>query len=189
MSRRSTATMSMTSVLVAIISLTLAATPLRITTQGDVNGRLDDLETTVADQADEIADLDDALGDVDDRVATLEAGDDEGDGDNGDVIDTSNDGNDPGGSSAGGTTFSGTGPTATDPFDLAAGSYRLEATCDGGFIFTLEIQRLDGDEFVFSSLIGVPPYEGSEVLTVAGGRYVISVTCDGAWALALGRLG
>ncbi len=182
MSRRFT-TMSLTSVLLAILTMALAASPLHITAQDDVDGRLDDLETTVADQADEIADLDEALADLDDRVATLEASgsEDAGDADTG--------GNGPGRRTVGVTTFSGTGPTATDPFDLAAGSYRLEATCDGGFIFALDIQRLDGQEFVISTLIGTPPYEGSEVLTVDGGRYVVSVTCDGAWTLAFGRLG
>jgi len=180
--RRAFDTVTFSGLLVALLTLSLGVGPLGSTVQGDVNGRLADLETTVADQADQIDDLDGALAALDDRLATLEA---EGEIDRGGE-------EAPSGSGSGGDgdlALSGNGPSATDPFDLAAGSYRLEASCGAGFLFSLDIQRLDADEFVISTLIGSPPYSGSEVLTVEGGRYVISVTCDGAWTIDVTRLG
>lgn len=147
--------------------------------QGDNAERLGELETAVAEQDDELDDLRRDLGSLERRVETVEAL----------LPNTAANGDlDQGAEEESGTaeavTFTGTGPSATEPFGLTAGSYRLEASCDGGFLFALEIQRIDAQEFVISTLIGSPPYSGSEVLMVEGGRYVFSVTCEGNWTVS-----
>ena len=142
------------------------------TAQDNLEERVADLEMTVADQDETIADLEDAVADLDERIAALE---------------------DPvvGGAApvgGGDLTFEGSGDNATEPFELPGGSYMLAFACDGGFQAMLDITALGSDEWVFSTLVGSPPYTGSEVLDFDGGRYVMSVSCQGAWSIELTAL-
>jgi uncharacterized coiled-coil protein SlyX len=154
--------------------------------QADNAERLGELETVVAEQDDEVDDLRRDLRRLERRVETVEASLLPDTAANRDLDQGA--AGEAGSGTADAVTFTGTGPSATEPFVLTSGSYRLEASCNDGFLFALDIQRIDAEEFVISTLIGSPPYSGSEVLTVDGGRYVFSVTCEGNWTVSATRL-
>ena len=81
-------------------------------------------------------------------------------------------------------SLSGSGQTVTDPFDLSAGLYELAASCDEGF-FTVEMQSVTGDEHVTIMHFEVGPTAGSTNVEVGGGRYALSIECQGAWTLII----
>jgi uncharacterized cupredoxin-like copper-binding protein len=81
-------------------------------------------------------------------------------------------------------SLSGSGQTATDPIELSGGLYKFAATCDQG-LFTVEVQSVTGDENVSVLLIGTGPYAGSTNVRVDGGRYALSIQCQGAWTLII----
>jgi hypothetical protein len=81
-------------------------------------------------------------------------------------------------------SLSGTGQSATDPFDLAGGLYEIAATCDTGF-FTVEMQSVSGDDHVTIMQFEVGPTAGSTNVEVGGGQYALSIQCQGAWTLVM----
>src|SRR3954451_14279298 len=91
--------------------------------------RLDAVETQVAAQATTIAKQGRDIKRLKDRVSVLEGGSQPADGTgSGSTGETS------GGSSDGNISFTGTGSSATDPVDIAAGSYTLAVSCDSGAV-------------------------------------------------------
>jgi hypothetical protein len=90
----------------------------------------------------------------------------------------------PHGTSTAALTFEGSGNTALEPFNLAAGVYAFSATCDEG-IFFLDVTPVGGDEFMRLDLDDV---EGSTNVLLEGGRYVVSLTCQGNWSVAIDLL-
>ena len=90
----------------------------------------------------------------------------------------------PHGTSTAALTFEGSGNTALEPFNLAAGVYAFSATCDEG-IFFLDVTPVGGDEFMRLDLDDV---EGSTNVLLEGGRYVVSLTCQSNWSVAIDLL-
>jgi hypothetical protein len=140
--------------------------------------RLDALETQVADLDARVSNHGREIQRLEDQVASLEAGS------RPETEVGSEDGSGQA-SGEGAINFSGTGDKATDPTDIAAGAYNFEVSCDEGFVFSVDITPIGSDELIFSSLVGEPPFEGSEVLEFEGGRYAFSVHCSGTWTLTL----
>ncbi|MDP9356592.1 MAG: hypothetical protein M3R02_15150 [Chloroflexota bacterium] len=79
-------------------------------------------------------------------------------------------------------SFSGSGQTALDPFDLPGGLYKFSATCADGF-FLVDMKPVTGSEYVSVSLIGSAPFTGSTNVSIKGGRYAVSIQCGAAWTL------
>ncbi|MGI8477101.1 MAG: hypothetical protein ACR2OO_12100 [Thermomicrobiales bacterium] len=79
-------------------------------------------------------------------------------------------------------SLSGSGQTAVDPFELPGGLYKFAATCDLGFFF-VDFKPVAGNEFVSLPLAGEGPFRGSTNASIKGGRYAISIQCQGLWTL------
>lgn len=160
---------------------------------GDLERRVAELEAQVADLEEEVADLEGQVADLEERLAALEAqgSDDEAAVSESEDADTESDDEESAADAeetSDGLSFSGSGDAGLDPFELPSGTYRFSASCDDGF-FAIEMVPLDHEEFVFLSLVGMAPYEGSENVQLDGGEYALSVTCTGNWALAIEPLG
>lgn len=88
--------------------------------------------------------------------------------------------------------FAGAGQRASDPFELAAGDYRLDwqATASGhGCPFSVDLTPIGHKELILGVLDIVPGSEtrtGSKIWAVDGGRYSWSVTSlDCTWSIEL----
>jgi hypothetical protein len=146
--------------------------------QDTTEQRLEAIETQVADLDARVTNYGREIERLEDKVAALEGGSEP-------AADAGSDGSAGQATTDGGIEITGSGDSAAGPIDVAAGAYTFAASCGDGIIFTVDITALESDEFVVSTLVGTPPYQGSEVLEFEGGRYAFSVTCGGAWSLTL----
>lgn len=146
-----------------LIAIAFAAMPSpRVTGQDNTEDRVSALETTVAD--------------IGTRVADIEA--------NAKPTEKSESG-----ASSGDISLKGTGQDSTDSISLS-GAYKVAATCASGYMFTVDVTPISNpDDFVIIRLLGVPPYEGSEVSEFPEGTYAFSITCEGDWTLRFTKLG
>jgi hypothetical protein len=149
-----------------------------VNAQDTTGDRLSALETQVADLESRVSSHGREIERLEDKIATLETGSQPSD-------ESKSEGSDEPGSTGEGIELTGSGDSATQPVDIAAGAYTFAVTCSDGVIFTVDITPIGSDEFVISTLVGQPPFEGSEVLELEGGRYAFSVSCGGAWTLSL----
>lgn len=81
--------------------------------------------------------------------------------------------------------FSGTGPQATEPFELSAGLARFEMTHQGESNFIVELLDEEGNEVGMFSLVNeIGPYDGSQAVQIPeDGTYLLNVDADGAWTI------
>lgn len=79
--------------------------------------------------------------------------------------------------------FSGTGPQATEQFDLSAGLARFELVHQGESNFIVYLLDEAGEEDLILSEIG--PVDASQALQVPeGGTYLVNVeSADGSWTI------
>ncbi len=80
--------------------------------------------------------------------------------------------------------FSGTGPHATEPFELSAGLARFEMTHQGEGDFVVELLDDEGAEVGPSLRNEVGPLDSSQLVQIPeDGTYLLNVDADGAWTI------
>jgi hypothetical protein len=81
--------------------------------------------------------------------------------------------------------FSGTGPQATEQFDLSAGLARFEMTYDGERYFIVELLDDEGNEIGMSLANTTGSYDGSQAVQIPeDGTYLLNVdTLEGNWTI------
>ena len=81
--------------------------------------------------------------------------------------------------------FSGTGPQATEPFELSAGLARFEMTHQGEGNFVVELLDDEGAEVGPSLMNEIGPLDSSSqvVQIPQDGTYLLNVDADGAWTI------
>ncbi len=163
--------LTVTAAMVLIAAVLAASFSWDVTAQDNSDERLSRLESTVDTLPSRITELET-------RVAALE----------GTGADSPSDAGVTAPEGPGDISLTGAGDTATELIALE-GVYALEATCQEGFVFTIDGVNVDDpNEFVIIPLVGQPPFTGSTVMTFDGGRYAFSVSCGDDWKLDLTTL-
>jgi hypothetical protein len=80
--------------------------------------------------------------------------------------------------------FSGTGPQATEQFDLSAGLARFEMTHQGESNFIVTLLDDEGAEVGSSLMNEIGPIDSSQAVQIPeDGTYLLNVDADGAWTI------
>ena len=80
--------------------------------------------------------------------------------------------------------FSGTGPQATEEFDLSAGLARFEMTHQGESNFIVELLDDEGAQVGSSLMNEIGLIDSSQAVQIPeDGSYLLNVDADGAWTI------
>ena len=80
--------------------------------------------------------------------------------------------------------FSGTGPQATEPFDLSTGLARFEMIHQGESNFIVVLLDDEGAEVGSSLTNEIGPIDSSQAVQIPeDGTYLLNVDADGAWTI------